>query len=124
MSAMSEPASLVVERDPRPGGVVVLTLTGELVVTNREVLRQSAEEELADSARALVVAVGRLTHIDASGLALLVHLASLCAEKGGRVVVVGLKPNFHEMRQHLFLDEAILFADDLEDAVAAVAAAH
>lgn len=116
---MIEP-TLVVDRDPRKGAVAVLALTGELVVTNRDLLRQSAEAELADRARSLVVSVGPLTHIDSSGLAVLVHLASLCAEKGGRLAVVGLKPDFHEMRQHLFLDEAILFADDVEEAVTAV----
>lgn len=117
---MSEPVSFAVDRELRGDGLVVLVLSGELVVTNREVLRQSADAEIANGARAIVIAVGRLTHIDTSGLALLVHLAGRCAEKGGRLAVAGLKGDFHEMRQHLFLDEAIVFADSVEDAVAAV----
>ena len=39
------------------------------------------------------------------------------------MAVVGLDADIHDMRQHLFLDEAILFADDLEGAVALVSAA-
>ncbi|HYO47217.1 MAG TPA: STAS domain-containing protein [Gemmatimonadota bacterium] len=117
---MSEAVSLAVDRNPRGKGLVVLALTGELVVTSRDALRESAEAEIADGARAIVVVVERLTHIDTSGLALLVHLAGRCAEKGGRLAVVGLKVESQEMRQHLFLDQAILFADDVEDAVAAI----
>lgn len=111
-------APLVVDRDPRANGVVVLALSGELVVTSRDVLRESAESEIAGGARSIVVAVGGLTHIDTSGLALLVHLAARCAEKGGRLAVAGLKADSREMRQHLYLDEAIVFADDVEEAVA------
>lgn len=120
---MSRGAALVIDSESRANGVVVLALGGELVVTSRELLREAAESEIANGARSLVVAVGRLTHIDTSGLALLVRLAGRCAESGGRLAVAGLKPDFLEMRQHLFLDEALLFADDVEGAVAAVSAA-
>lgn len=116
----SESVSLSVERAARRDGVVVLTLSGELVVTSREILRQSAESEIESGARGIVIAVGRLTHIDTSGLALLVGLAGRCAERGGRLAVAGLKREVQEMRQHLFLDEALLFTEDVEDAVAAV----
>jgi anti-sigma B factor antagonist len=116
----NESVSLMVERAPCGDGVVVLTLSGELVVTSREVLRQSAESEFESGARGIVVAVSQLTHIDTSGLALLVGLAVRCAERGGRLAVAGLKRDVQEMRQHLFLDEALLFSDNVEDAVAAV----
>jgi anti-anti-sigma factor len=120
---MSAQPTLVIERESRPDGLVVLALGGELVVTNREMLRDAAVSEIANGARSLVIAVDRLTHIDTSGLALLVRLAGKCAEAAGRLAVAGLKSDFLEMRQHLFLDEALLFADDVEGAVAAVAAA-
>jgi anti-anti-sigma factor len=115
--------ALVIDRAAREDGIVVLALGGELVVTSRELLRDAAESEIADGARSLVIAVDRLAHIDTSGLALLVRLAGKCAESGGRLAVAGLKSDFLEMRQHLYLDEALLFADDVEGAVAAVAAA-
>lgn len=117
---MSEAVLLAVDREPRGNGLVVLALTGELVVTSRDVLRESAEAVIADGARAIVVAVDRLTHIDTSGLALLVYLAGRCAERGGRLAVAGLTRDSEEMRQHLFLDESILFADNVEAAVAAI----
>ncbi|HET6617552.1 MAG TPA: STAS domain-containing protein [Gemmatimonadota bacterium] len=117
---MSEPM-LVVEREYRSDGIVVLALSGELVVTSREALREEAESELVNGARHLVVAVDRLSHIDTTGLAMLVYLAGRCAERGGRMAVAGLKADVQEMRQHLFLDEAIRFADHVGDAVAAVA---
>ena len=119
---MNAGAALVVDRAPRADGIVVLALGGELVVTSIEVLSDAAESELADGACSLVIAVGRLTHIDTTGLALLVRLAGKCAESGGRLAVAGLKSDFLEMRQHLYLDEALLFADDVEGAVAAVTA--
>lgn len=115
--------TLMIDRAAREDGIVVLVLSGELVVTSREQLRDAAESEIAGGARSLVIAVDRLAHIDTSGLAVLVRLAGKCAESGGRLAVVGLKSDFLEMRQHLYLDEALLFADDVEGAVAAVAAA-
>jgi anti-anti-sigma factor len=116
---MSEPV-LVIEREPRSDGIVVLVLSGELVVTSREALREKAEAELVNGARYLVVSVDRLSHIDTTGLAMLVWLAGRCEERGGRMAVVGLKRDVEEMRQHLFLDEAIRFAPDVERAIAAV----
>lgn len=117
---MSEPVSLIVEREPRGDGVVVLALSGELVVTNRELLRESAEAEIEGGARGIVIAVDRLKHIDTSGLALLVRLGGRSSERGGRLVVAGLRRDFQEMRQALFLDEALVVVDDVEDAVTAV----
>jgi anti-sigma B factor antagonist len=118
---VSEETPLSVERLPREDGVVVLALSGELVVTNRESLRERAEAELESGARKIVIAIGGLSHVDTSGLALLVQLANRCAERGGRLAVAGLVPGAEEMRQSLFLDEAVVFADGVEDAVAALA---
>jgi anti-sigma B factor antagonist len=118
---VSEETPLSVERLPREDGVVVLALSGELVVTNRESFRERAEAELESGARKIVIAIGGLSHVDTSGLALLVQLANRCAERGGRLVVAGLVPGAEEMRQSLFLDEAVVFADGVEDAVAALA---
>ena len=116
---MNEPVTLRVDREVRDG-VVVLTLSGELLVTNRDALRRSAESEIEDGRSGIVIAVDRLTHIDMSGLALLVHLSGRCSERGARLVVAGLNRDYQEMRQHLFLDEALVFSDDVEGAVAAV----
>lgn len=51
---------------------------------------------------------------------MLVHLAHRCGEAGGRLAVAGLREDFGEMRQHLHLDEALLFSENVEDAVAVV----
>lgn len=117
---MSNETELSIERLPREDGVVVLELSGELVVTNRESLREMAEAQLESGGRKLVIAIGGLSHVDTSGLALLVQLATRCAERGGRLVVAGRVPGAEEMRQSLFLDEAVEFADGVEDAVAAL----
>ena len=109
--------TLSVRRATRPDGVVVLELAGELTVLTRDRL------ESADADTKLVIVAHELTHIDTPGLAGLVRLASSCAERGGGLAVVGLDADIHDMRQHLFLEEAILFADDLEDAVTLVSAA-
>jgi anti-anti-sigma factor len=117
---MSDETMLSVERLPREDDVVVLALSGELVVTNREMLRQRAEAELEGGARKLVLAAGGLSHVDTSGLALLAQLSNRCADRGGRLAVAGLGQFADELRQSLFLDEAVLFADAVEDAVAAL----
>ncbi|HJR53489.1 MAG TPA: STAS domain-containing protein [Gemmatimonadota bacterium] len=115
---MKHALPLDVKRQKRSDGVVVIELTGELTVLTRDRLA-SAE---ANAARVVIMAHG-LTHFDTPGLASLVRLAGGCAERGGRLAIVGLDADIQDMRHHLFLDEAILFADDLEDAVALVSAA-
>lgn len=109
--------ALRVSRVARPEGVVVLALAGELTVLTRERLA-SPEPDFPN----VVIDAGGLTHVDTPGLATLVQLAARCAERGGRLVVVGLDADIQDMRQHLFLDEALLFADGLEDAVALASA--
>jgi anti-anti-sigma factor len=109
---------LRVSRTARPDGVVVLEVAGELTVLTCDLLMADPDP---DSARMVVDASG-LKHIDTPGLATLVRLAGSCAERGGRLAVVGLDADIHDMRHHLFLDEALLFADDLEGAVALVSA--
>lgn len=118
---MTEEGKLRIERVSRREDVAILELAGELVITSREALARRAETEVADGARHLVVEVGRLTHVDTSGLALLVRLANRCAESGGRLAVAGLPEDFREIRRYLFLDEALVFAESVEDAVAALA---
>ena len=115
---MKDPRPLGVKREARPDGVVVLELTGELTVLTRD--RLASSEAVASG---VVIVAHGLTHIDTPGLASLVRLAGGCAERGGRLAIVGLDADIQDMRHHLFLDEAILFADDLEDAVALVSAA-
>ncbi|HET6362188.1 MAG TPA: STAS domain-containing protein [Gemmatimonadota bacterium] len=115
---MNGAQALGVSRTARPDGIVVLDLTGELTVLTRNRL-DGAD---SDAASVVILAHG-LTHIDTPGLATLVRLAGSCTERGGRLVVAGLDSDIHDMRHHLFLDQAILFADDLEDAVALVSAA-
>ena len=116
--AMKGLEQLRVGRVARPDGVVVLELAGELTVLTRD----RVVDPDPDSSRVVIDASG-LTHIDTPGLATLVRIAGSCAQRGGRLVVVGLAADIQDMRHHLFLDEALLFADDLEDAVALVSAA-
>ena len=115
---MKDAHGLEVRREARPDGIVVLELAGELTILTCDRL-ENAE---ADAAGVVVVAYG-LTHVDTPGLATLVRLATGCAERGGRLALVGLDADIQDLRNHLFLEEAILFGDDLEDAVALVSAA-
>jgi anti-anti-sigma factor len=112
---MTNAPSLDVRRETRPDGVVVLELSGELTVLTRDRLE-------TDAARVVIVARG-LDHVDTVGLATLVRLAQECAKRDGRMAIVGLDADILNMRDHLFLDETILFAHDLEDAVVLVSAA-
>ncbi len=119
---MKSAPPLSVSRVARPDGIVVLELAGELTILTRDRLEGAQGDAGGGTPRIVIVALG-LSHIDTPGLATLVRLAGDCANRGGRLVVVGLDADIHDMRQHLFLDEALLFADDLEGAVALLAAA-
>lgn len=99
------------------GSARVVTVGGDLVISNRESLREAVEKALADGAGRVVVDAVGLTHVDTPCFALLVQLSDRAREAGRELVVASLPPAFATLARELRLDEAITFADSVERAL-------
>jgi len=96
------------------GDAHVVEVSGDLVVTNREAVREAIEGVLEKGGRTLVIDASRLAHVDTPSLSLLVQLADACRAAGGALVVAGFPPNFAPLARELRLEEALSFADSVE----------
>jgi anti-anti-sigma factor len=95
----------------------VVEVSGDLVVTSRDAVREAVERILEDGGGRIVVDATRLTHIDTASFALLVRLSDLCRGRGGALVVAGLPAAFAHLARELRLDETVAFADSVERAL-------
>lgn len=99
------------------GGATVLDVSGDLVVTTGEVLREAVREVLEGGGLHVVLELRRVSHIDTPGLALIHRLHELCTGAGAQLTVVGLPERFRELTRHLRLDEELRFRPNVEAAV-------
>jgi anti-anti-sigma factor len=96
------------------GDAHVVEVSGDLVITNRDTVREAIEGILEKGAGKLIVDASRLSHVDTPSLSLLVQLADACRAAGGALVVAGLPPAFAPLARELRLAEALSFADSVE----------
>lgn len=113
---MSDPAPLTVEVREEHDGVVVFAVAGDLVVTNRDELRSAVEAVLEDGID-VILACAEITHIDTPSLALLVQLRRQGEMDGRQCIVAGLPDTFAEMVEDLRMEEGLVFADTVEEAL-------
>jgi anti-anti-sigma factor len=95
----------------------VVEVSGDLVVTSRDAVREAVERILEDGGGRVVVDATRLSHIDTASFALLVQLSDSCRTRSGALVVAGLPAAFTRLARELRLDEALAFADSVERAL-------
>lgn len=113
---MSGPAPLTVEVREKRVDVVVLDVAGDLVVTNRDELRSAVEAVLEDGFDVIIACHG-ITHIDTPSLAVLVQLRQRGEVDGRRCVVAGLPDTFGELVEDLRMEEGLVFAGTVEEAL-------
>jgi len=113
---VSDPVPLTIETREERGDAVVLDLSGDLVVTNRDELRSAVEAALEDGFDVIVACAG-ITHVDTPSLALLVGLRQRGELDGRRCIVAGLPDTFGELIEDLRMEEGLVFADTVEEAL-------
>ena len=99
------------------GGIVVVTVDGQLIVGNRQELKQQVIDALEGGARKFVVDFTRTGYIDSSGLGVLVSLSKKIREHGGDLRLAGLNEDLQTLFELTKLDTLFQIADTRERAL-------
>ena len=109
--------SFSVHKDKR--GVVVVGVDGQLIVGNRQDLKQKVLDAIETGARKFVVDFTRTGYIDSSGLGVLVSLSKKIREQGGELRLAGLNEDLQTLFELTKLDTLFSITRTAEEALAA-----
>ena len=101
------------------GGVVVVNVDGQLIVGNRQELKQLVIDALDGGARKFVVDFSRTGYIDSSGLGVLVSLSKKIREQGGDLRLAGLNEDVQTLFELTKLDTLFAITRTAQEALAA-----
>ena len=100
-------------------GIVVVGVEGQLIVGNRQDLKQKVLDALDGGARKFVVDFSKTGYIDSSGLGVLVSLSKKIREQGGELRLAGLNEDLQTLFELTKLDTLFTIAQTPEEALAA-----
>jgi anti-sigma B factor antagonist len=101
----------------RKGDVVVIEVEGQLIVGNRQELKQKVLDETEAGARKILVDFAGAGYIDSSGLGVLVSLAKRLRELGGDLRLANLNDDLQTLFELTKLDSLFQIADTRERAL-------
>jgi anti-sigma B factor antagonist len=97
--------------------VLVVEVEGQLIVGNRQELKQRVLEELEKGERKFVVDFARTGYIDSSGLGVLVSLSKKIREQGGELRLANLNEDLRTLFELTKLDTLFQISDSREGAL-------
>lgn len=100
------------------GDVLVIALHGQLIVGNRQALKQRVLDDIEAGTRKVVVDFTNTGYIDSSGLGVLVSLAKRLRELGGDLRLANLNADLRTLFELTKLDSLFQIADSREQALA------
>lgn len=103
----------------KTGEVVIIEVEGQLIVGNRQELKQRVLDEAEAGARKILVDFAKTGYIDSSGLGVLVSLAKRLRELGGDLRLANLNDDLQTLFELTKLDTLFQIADTRERALAA-----
>ncbi|MCO4101633.1 STAS domain-containing protein [Gemmatimonas sp.] len=103
----------------RTDDVAIVTVDGQLVVTNRQEFKQAILDAVEQGARLVVVDFTTSGYIDSSGLGALVSLSRRLRESGGDLRLVGLNEDLRTLFELTRLDALFPLYATRADALAA-----
>ncbi|WP_353267562.1 STAS domain-containing protein [Gemmatimonas sp.] len=103
----------------RTDDVAIVTVDGQLVVTNRQEFKQAILDAVEQGARLVVVDFTTSGYIDSSGLGALVSLSRRLRETGGDLRLVGLNEDLRTLFELTRLDALFPLYATRADALAA-----
>ncbi|HSM05575.1 MAG TPA: STAS domain-containing protein [Longimicrobiales bacterium] len=98
-------------------GVTVVDVEGQLIVGNRQELKQRVLEELDAGERRFVVDFRDTGYIDSSGLGVLVSLSKKIREQGGELRLSGLNEDLRTLFELTKLDTLFRITDSKSEAL-------
>ena len=102
----------------KSGDVTLIEVEGQLIVGNRQELKQQVLEQLEDGDRKFVIDFAETGYIDSSGLGVLVSLSKKIREQGGELRLSSLNEDLRTLFELTKLDTLFRIADDKEQALA------
>jgi anti-sigma B factor antagonist len=102
----------------RENGVVVVDVDGQLIVGNRQELKQKVLDELEGGERKFLIDFANTGYIDSSGLGVLVSLSKKIREQNGELRLANLNEDLRTLFELTKLDTLFNIADSREEALA------
>jgi anti-sigma B factor antagonist len=100
-------------------GVVVVGVDGQLIVGNRQDLKQKVLDALESGTRRFVIDFTKTGYIDSSGLGVLVSLSKKVREQGGELRLAGLNEDLQTLFELTKLDTLFAITKTPAEALAA-----
>ena len=100
------------------GDATVVQVDGQLIVGNRQDLKDKVLARLEEGARNFVIDFARTGYIDSSGLGVLVSVSKKIREAGGELRLACLSDDLQTLFELTKLDTLFQIFDDLEEALA------
>ena len=98
-------------------GVLVVGVDGQLIVGNRQELKQKVLDALEGGGRKFVVDFAKTGYIDSSGLGVLVSLSKKIREQGGELRLANLNDDLQTLFELTKLDTLFQISDTRERAL-------
>jgi anti-sigma B factor antagonist len=99
------------------GDVTLVEVEGQLIVGNRQELKQQVLEQLESGDRKFVIDFANTGYIDSSGLGVLVSLSKKIREQGGELTLASLNDDLRTLFELTKLDTLFRIADNKEAAL-------
>lgn len=100
------------------GDATVVEVDGQLIVGNRQDLKDKVLARLEEGARNFVIDFARTGYIDSSGLGVLVSISKKIREAGGELRLASLSEDLQTLFELTKLDTLFQIRDNLEEALA------
>src|ERR1700675_4686250 len=101
----------------KQGEIVVVDVEGELIVGNRQEVKQPALDELEKGERKFLVDFSQSGYCDSSGLGVLVSLSKKIREQGGELRLANLNDDLQTLFELTKLDTLFQISDTRERAL-------
>ena len=98
-------------------GVTIVDVEGQLIVGNRQELKQKVLEQLESGDRKFVIDFANTGYIDSSGLGVLVSLSKKIREQGGELRLSNLNEDLRTLFELTKLDTLFRITEDKEEAL-------
>lgn len=101
----------------RHNDVTIVEVTGQLIVGNRQELKEDVLKLLESGARKFLIDFKDTAYIDSSGLGVLVSLSKKIREKGGEMRLSNLNEDLRTLFELTKLDTLFHIADSRDEAL-------
>lgn len=98
-------------------GVTVVRIDGQLIVGNRQELKNTVQQALTRGDRKILIDFTPTGYIDSSGLGALVSVSKKVREEGGELRLAGLNEDLRSLFELTKLDTLFAIADTPEQAL-------